>query len=82
MMTGVRGARRKKTDMQGIINGVTAFMLLVVAAMAPIVGLILMSSGDDSAEKAYGWFLVIGWVSGMALWGLASMVRAGLLPFF
>lgn len=68
--------------MQGVINGVVAFVLLLVAVMAPIVGFILMSSSDDSAEKAYGWFLVIGWVSGMALWGLASMVRAGLLPFF
>lgn len=81
-MTGARGARQKKNDMQGIINGVTAFVLLFAAVMAPIAGFMLMSSGDDSAEKAYGWFLVIGWVSGMALWGLVSMARAGLLPLF
>lgn len=68
--------------MQGVINGVVAFVLLLIAVMAPIIGFILMSSGDDSAEKAYGWFLIVGWVSGMALWGLASMVRAGLLPLF
>ncbi len=65
--------------MQGIINGAVAFMLLVVAAMIPVMGVVFMFSEDDSTERACGGFLIVGWISGLALWALVSMVGAGLL---